>query len=203
MLPKNFKEQSKKWSGMARAHIANAILIVHHFIRHVLDKCCPDSSIRDELWNFLVDDLQSRYKRAVSHTEFLLKVEFEGRSITYNPCFGNNLSENRAQGADLADMVWKAAQKGCEVTDVWEDIPKVVTDAFKEQPKPSNLDTICKDIHDVLLTYYDIARSRFVDVVCRQVIDFFLLDDTDGPLTVLSDQVVFHMTPDHCWRGSA
>ncbi|KAM0236353.1 hypothetical protein ACHAPO_004985 [Fusarium lateritium] len=195
MLPKNFKEQSKKWSGMARAHIANAILIVHHFIRHVLDKCCPDSAIRDELWNFLVDDLQSRYKRAVSHTEFLLKVEFEGRSITYNPSFGNNLSENRAQGADLADMVWKAAQKGSEVTDVWEDIPKAVTDAFKEQSKPSNLATICKDIHDVLLTYYDIARSRFVDVVCRQVIDFFLLDDTDGPLTVLSDQVVFHMTP--------
>jgi hypothetical protein len=181
---------------MARAHIANAILIVHHFIRNVLDKTCPDSAIRDELWNFLVDELQSRYKRAVNHTEFILKVEFEGRSITYNPSFGKDLSENRAQGTDLEDMIWKAAQKGSEVCTEWVDVPKAVVDAYKEQPKPNNLATICKDIHDVLLTYYDIARSRFVDVVCRQVIDFFLLDDTDGPLTVLSDQVVFHMTPE-------
>jgi hypothetical protein len=68
---------------MAGAHIANAILIVHHFIRNILDKCCPDSAIRDELWNFLFDDLQSRYKRAVSHTEFLLGT-FSGKMLPKN-----------------------------------------------------------------------------------------------------------------------
>ncbi|RGP73666.1 hypothetical protein FLONG3_6275 [Fusarium longipes] len=196
MLPKNFKEQSKNWSGMARAHIANAILIVHHFIRSILEKCCPDSTIRDELWNFLVYDLQSRYKRAVQHTEFLLKVEFEGRSITYNPIFGSNLSENRAEGKDLEEKVRQAATAVIGFCSSMEDIPDAVTAAFKGLPKPDGRFTICKDIHDVLLTYYDIARSRFVDVVCRQVIDFFLLDDIDGPLTVFSDQVVFRMTND-------
>ncbi|KAG7410479.1 hypothetical protein LZL87_002883 [Fusarium oxysporum] len=197
MLPKNFKEQSKKWSGMARAHIANAILIVHHFISNVLDSCCPDPAIREELWNFLVDDLQTRYKRAVNHTEFLLKVEFEGRSITYNPSFGNNLAENRSKGEDLGELVEKTTQTAlqlCYETNI--EVAKHVRDVVEGRPKPTNLATICQDIHDVLLTYYDIARSRFVDVVCRQVIDFFLLDDTDGPLTVLSDQVVFHMTPE-------
>lgn len=87
MLPTTFKEQSKKWAPMARAHVSNAILIVHHFIFTVLERCCPDPTVRDELWTFLLDDLRMRYQRAVDHTEFLLTVEFEGTSMTYNPTF--------------------------------------------------------------------------------------------------------------------
>src|SRR6478752_2499753 len=138
MLPKNFKEQSKKWSGMARAHIANAILIVHHFISKVLDSCCPDPVIREELWNFLVDDLQTRYKRAVNHTEFLLKVEFEGRSITYNPSFGNNLAENRSKGEDLGELVEKTTQTAlqlCYETNI--EVAKHVRNAVEGRPKPT------------------------------------------------------------------
>ncbi|KAM0562395.1 hypothetical protein ACHAPJ_002085 [Fusarium lateritium] len=196
MLPKNFKEQSKKWSGMARAHIANAILIVHHFIRNVLDHCCQDPAIREELWNFLVDDLQKRYKRAVNHTEFLLKVEFEGRSITYSPFFGKNLAENRSQGENIGNVVEIAVTENYGVHDTGKELGRSVRDVIEGRPKPTTLATICQDIHDVLLTYYDIARSRFVDVVCQQVIDHFLLDADDGPLTVLSDEVVLHMTPE-------
>ncbi|KAM0346649.1 hypothetical protein ACHAPU_005361 [Fusarium lateritium] len=195
MLPKNFKEQSKKWPGMARAHIANAILIVHHFISNVLKSCCPDPAIREELWDFLVDDLQARYKRAVQHTEFLLKVEFEGRSITYNPSFGSNLAENRSKGENLFELAEDIAKIAFRIDEDVSEAVKCARDYIEARPKPTTLATICQDIHDVLLTYYDIARSRFVDVVCRQVIDHFLLDDVDGPLTVLSDQVVFHMTP--------
>ncbi|KAF4973657.1 hypothetical protein FSARC_135 [Fusarium sarcochroum] len=197
MLPKNFKEQSKKWSGMARGHITNAILIVHHFISNVLDHCCQDPAIREELWNFLVDDLQMRYKRAVDHTEFLLKVEFEGRSITYSPFFNKSLADNRSQGENLAKVAETSVKGG-----YWShknsptELATYVRSAIERRPKPTTLATICQDIHDVLLTYYDIARSRFVDVVCQQVIDHFLLDADDGPLTVLSDQVVFHMTPE-------
>ncbi|KAF4428294.1 Interferon-induced GTP-binding Mx [Fusarium acutatum] len=196
MLPKNFKEQSKNWPNAARAHIANAILIVHHFINSVLEYSCPDPDIRGELWNFLVDDLQARYKRAVDHTEFLLKVEFEGRSMTYSPSFGSDLTDNRSKGEELGELVKNATLNGYDDCQSASELATYVRDAVEGRPKPTNLATICQDIHDVLLTYYDIARSRFVDVVCRQVIDFFLLDDTDGPLTVLSDQVVLRMTPE-------
>jgi hypothetical protein len=195
MLPKNFKEQSKKWPGMARAHIANAVLIVHHFISNVLANCCPDPAIRAKLWDFLVDDLQARYKRAVEHTEFLLKVEFEGRSITYNPSFGKSLTENRSKSEDLGKLAEEVAKFAFQSAKNEAEVAQFARDQIEGRPKPTNLATICQDIHDVLLTYYDIARSRFVDVVCRQVIDYFLLDDTDGPLTVLSDKVVLHMTP--------
>lgn len=32
-----------------------------------------------------------------------------------------------------------------------------------------------EDIHDILLSYYKVSRKRFVDSVCQQVVDYYLL----------------------------
>ncbi|KAF4979737.1 hypothetical protein FZEAL_4094 [Fusarium zealandicum] len=195
MIPITFKEQSKKWRPMVQAHVSNAILIVHHFIRTVLDSCCPDEPIRDALWFFLLDDLQKRYLRAVNHAEFLLTVEFEGKSITYNPVFDEAL--NRLKYAHIEGLGEEVAEKTrgyCK-----EGSLDMIPEAAKQviDNKLQNMDSLSdtrRDIHNVLRAFYNIARSRFVDVVCQQVIDHFLLHAPDGPLTVLSDEVVLHMT---------
>ncbi|KAF5020524.1 hypothetical protein F66182_7456 [Fusarium sp. NRRL 66182] len=194
MVRNTFKEQSKKWRPMARAHVSNAILVVHHFIRSVLDKCCPHRSIRDELWPFLLDDLQQRYRRAVDHVEFLLEVEFEGKSITYNPDFEKSLSRLKfSHMNDLGEAV-EIKVRELQHTDSAASEARSVVEA--RLSKEDSLSTTRRDIHNVLRTYYDSARSRFVDVVCQQVIDHFLLNAADGPLTVLSEKVVMHMTPE-------
>lgn len=195
MLPTNFKEQSKKWSPMARAHVSNAILIVHHFIRSVLDACCLDDSIRDELWNFLVDDLQDRYRRAVDHTEFLLEVEFEGKSITYSPAFSKKLHGAKlAHVEGLGKEIEAVVEKGNSLQEAGQAARKMVEAGFGES---DDLASTCRSIHDVLHTFYDFARTRFVDVICQQVIDHFLLYAPDGPLTVLSEELILHMTPEN------
>lgn len=43
---------------MAKAHVSNAILVVHDFIRETLKESCPNCAIRDALWAVLMDDLQ-------------------------------------------------------------------------------------------------------------------------------------------------
>ncbi|KAK5991349.1 Interferon-induced GTP-binding protein Mx1 [Cladobotryum mycophilum] len=192
LLPCTFKEQAKKWQDITRAHVANATLIVHHFICSIVEQCCPDVGIRQELWSFLMENLQERYRRAMDHVEFLISVEFEGKSITYDPVFERTLSEisgERAEGLrqDAAD----SAQDGL--------IPVHMLGKILEKlaiGKDTSVETTRQKIHDVLYTYYDIARSRFIDVVCQQVIDHFLLHAPGGPLAVLSDQVVLEMTPD-------
>ncbi|UPK93747.1 hypothetical protein LCI18_004682 [Fusarium solani-melongenae] len=194
MLPTTFKEQSHKWTPMTRAHVSNAILIVHHFIRTVLDSCCPDPPVREELWNYLLDDLQNRYRRAVQHADFLLKVEFEGRSMTFNPVFDEKLEALRvAIAKGLRRQI--EVELGCYETtaEAREPIKKLINETHV---KTDSISITRRSIHDVLHTFYGIARSRFVDVVCQQVIDHFLLHAPDGPLAALSEEVVLHMTPE-------
>lgn len=194
MIPTTFKEQSKKWRPLTLGHVSNVTLIVDHFIRSILEESCPDPMVRDELWAFLQDDLNKRYKRAKEHTEFLLDVEFEGKSISYNPDFAEELNEVRLDWmrmSDASDANGKVAgDSPAEVNSesLWERFENL----FKQK---DSLDSTSRDIHDVLQTFYTTSRSRFVDVVCQQVVDHFLLHSKDGPLAVLSDQVVLAATP--------
>ncbi|KAK7418895.1 hypothetical protein QQX98_003598 [Neonectria punicea] len=192
MLPTTFKEQSKKWSPMARAHVSNAILIVHHFIHTILEKCCTDPDVRGELWAFLLEDLQKRYQRAVDHAEFLLDVEFQGTSMTYNPAFWETRDSNkRARHQKLTKDA--GTYNGDNPSGAIEKLKNLLKTALGDG---DTVKATRQDIHDVLFSYYDVARSRFVDVLCQQVIHHFLLHAPDSPLNVLSDKVVLGMTPD-------
>ncbi|KPM45987.1 hypothetical protein AK830_g453 [Neonectria ditissima] len=193
MLPTTFKEQSKKWSPMARAHVSNAILVVHHFIHTVLEHCCTDPEVRGELWASLLDDLQKRYQRAVDHAEFLLDVEFQGTSMTYNPVFWEKCDKRKSsRNQELEDAAEKKLGGTADIGD-FAAIKKMLKEAFGDGD-PVKMTR--QSIHDVLFSYYDIARSRFVDVLCQQVIHHFLLHAPDSPLNVLSDTVVLKMTPE-------
>lgn len=198
MLPTTFKEQSKKWPKMARAHVSNAILVVHQFIQTTLASVCPDSNIRAELWPFLLEELQQKYQRAMNHVEFLLEVEFQSKSITYNPAFGTALLEAKAghltNFKDEADSILQPDEPfGTD----WQSKRKILREKIDAAFAGKNsIETTKTGIHDVLRSYYNIARSRFVDVLCQQVIDHYLLYSSDGPLTILSGSVVLKMTPE-------
>lgn len=58
----------------------------------------------------------------------------------------------------------------------------------------SNLDhTVC-DLHDILKSYYKVARKRFVDVICMQAADFYLVTGPDTPIKVFSPAFVSELT---------
>jgi hypothetical protein len=54
----------------------------------------------------------------------------------------------------------------------------------------SNVEHIVQDIHDILLSYYKIARKRFVDSVYMHAIDHFLVLSSETPLTLFSPAFV-------------
>lgn len=209
MLPCTFKEQGSKWRSITLAHASNAILIVHHFIARVLESSCPDDAVRDALWNYLLDGhdghdgLLKRYERAMDHAEFLLSVEFEVKTLTYDPRFEAQMDKLKqgkpVKSAKPAKTVKVAAPNcsdGFELFSSEESKPS--PREFKPSPKEprSSLEETRESIHNALKSYYDIALSRFVDVVCQQVIDRYLLHAKNGPLEVLSDKVTLHMSAD-------
>ncbi|KAK1242851.1 hypothetical protein MKX08_005663 [Trichoderma sp. CBMAI-0020] len=208
MLPCTFKEQGSKWRSITLAHASNAILIVHHFIARVLESSCPDDAVRDALWNFLLyghdghDGLLKRYERAMDHAEFLLSVEFEVKTLTYDPRFEAQMDKLKEGAPAKAAKASKRTRYTIATDPDEEELEDILGVDPPEESKPSprkskpSLEETRESIHNALKSYYDIALSRFVDVVCQQVIDRYLLHAKDGPLEVLSDKVALAMSAD-------
>ena len=62
----------------------------------------------------------------------------------------------------------------------------VKLDAFLQIPTGSNADHIIRDLHDILKSYYKVARKRFVDVVCMQAVNHYLIEGSAAPVKLFS-----------------
>ncbi|KAK8122068.1 interferon-induced GTP-binding protein Mx1 [Apiospora sp. TS-2023a] len=189
-----FREQSRNWEPLTLCYVSRVLLIIHHFAKQILDFICPDPHVRNELWdNHILEALQKSYDRAMEHARFLLKVEREGIPYTLNHYFNENLQ--KAQNTRLAKMVSSAGEK---VMHSPNDISGSENGVFISLESLRNLSLaksnsaqIVERIHDVLASYYKVARKRFVDVVCQQVVEYFLLsDDENCPLQVFTSKFV-------------
>lgn len=53
-------------------------------------------------------------------------------------------------------------------------------------PPISNREHILQEISDILSAYYKVASERFIDNICHQATDYFLINGPDTPLSVFS-----------------
>lgn len=186
-----FEQQSGKWEHLALSHVSEAIALVHDFIFRLLVKLCPEKQIRDQLWDILlVEELSKRYRAAMNHTHFLLTIERGGKPSTMNHYFNANLQKKRAER--LARPLKRKAvaihgYKGDYVP--VEAIDKCTVDK-------DNTQQVCEDILDTLVSYYKVARKRFVDVICQQVVSYFLLDGEASPLKAFGPDLVMGLDPE-------
>ena len=54
----------------------------------------------------------------------------------------------------------------------------------------SNVEHTINDLHDILEAYYKVARKRFVDVMCMQAADHYLVNGQTSPLRIFSPAFV-------------
>jgi hypothetical protein len=179
---------------MTLTHVSNAILVVHHFIRDLVELCCPDDMVRRELWNHVLDEVIPRYRRAMEQARFLLSVERDGRPLTVNPEFRHAKKQadvDRAKRKIKNSRFPKAKESG---DDEYKYILtyKALTNVLAGEAGDAE-ESQSHIIHDVLKSYYGVARSRFVDAVCQQAVDRFLVSGKDGPLQVVSERWVNRM----------
>ncbi|KAI8165217.1 dynamin family protein [Colletotrichum sp. SAR 10_70] len=192
VLPTAFKEQSQKWEPATLAHVSNVILVVHHFIRGLLEEACTDASVREALWSSILDDLVKRYQSAMDHAKFLIHVERYGISMTYNPVFDRTLNE--AKTARLASNL--ESHKVTIRPDNYSEQKDYVAWQHLTNPatKASGLLDARQAVHDVLKSYYNVATARFVDMVCTQAVDHFLICGEESPLSILSPSRIYEMS---------
>ncbi|KAM4065488.1 dynamin family protein [Hirsutella rhossiliensis] len=186
-----FEQQSEKWELLATSHASNAIVIVHDFIFQLIAYLCPDEQVKDQLWaNVLVEKLRERYKKAMDHTRFLLSIERGGRPSTFNHYFGNPLQSKRAER--LYQPLLQKVEKHSGFSGHYVEVSELKRHLICKK----NADQVCEDILDTLASYYKLARKRFVDVLCQQVVSHFLLDGAESPIAVFSPEFVMGLDSD-------
>jgi hypothetical protein len=58
----------------------------------------------------------------------------------------------------------------------------------------SNISHVVQSIHDILKSYYKVARKRFADNLCMQAADFYLVTGPSSPLKLFSPNFVSGLT---------
>ncbi|KAJ8119426.1 hypothetical protein ONZ43_g3617 [Nemania bipapillata] len=186
ILATAFKEQSEKWEALVLAYTSKSIVLVHTYIGKLLAAVCPDEQIRTQLWDtILFEKLQSGYRRALSHARFLLSLERNGTLSTFNHYFNSTLQKKRNERqATVFEGMRTDSDHGAYI--LLQDLAQMTIDK-------DNTQQVCEDIADSLESYYKVARERFVDSVCQQVVNHFLLDDKEGPVKVLSPDLILSL----------
>ena len=176
LLAMIFRAQASQWRNIVIIHVGVVSAVVHRFITTLLSETFGDQRMRDELYkSVLAQRLQTAYAQAKRQAKFLLDIELNGRPSTYNHYFTDNLQ--KARNARMTQGVRDSPRPG-----------------FEPAANKSNTEQVKEDIHDILKSYYKVSRKRFVDAICRQAIEYFLLDGSVSPLKVLSPELIATLT---------
>ncbi|KAK1783113.1 P-loop containing nucleoside triphosphate hydrolase protein [Copromyces sp. CBS 386.78] len=181
VLTMAFKAQAMSWDEAGTRHVKASVLIIHRFLYTLLKALIKDQRMREELWTCLQDDLLKGYWRACEHAKFVINTELNGRPMTYNHYFNENLQRARLgrQTSILSGLETNGQNTKVELTKV----RSLITSAVENK---SNAEQVGEDIHDMLKSYYKVARKRFVDNICQQAINHFLLDGDQSPVKVFT-----------------
>lgn len=197
ILSSAFKEQSSKWSGMTKAYVSKVIMIIHRFLIIALETLCTDARIREEIWTSILDDVLNRYKMAMEQAMFLVSVERDKRPYTLNHYFSENVQI--ARGNRMAEMLNSNARKEVKLAGphkmatISDNLIVDLESVKNATTSKSNVEHVKEEIHDILCSYYKVARKRFVDNVYHQAIDHYLLTGPLSPLVVFSQEWVIKL----------
>lgn len=200
ILSSAFKEQSSKWQEMTQMYVSKTIMAIHHFMVTTLKMLCTDIRVHEEIWSSILEEVLTRYRAAMNQAMFLVSTERDKRPYTLNHYFNENLQISRGNriAAMLKDkarkeLVYNTPGKGVYTSDNLivdlESVRHVTT-------SKSNVEHVKEEIHDILWSYYKVARKRFVDNVYHQAIDHCLLTGPASPLAVFSQEWAIKLEPE-------
>ncbi|KAK2734158.1 hypothetical protein FQN55_002899 [Onygenales sp. PD_40] len=188
LLSTIIKKQTSKWESLSLGYISDTVCAVHRVILEILKYICTDKRVRHNLLSIVMDRLLVIYERARNHVKFLLEVERDGTPMTLNQYFNENLEicRQKRMEAEMKNQSFSDCEHGTVVR--LEDI------AYRNSM--SNAEHTVQDLHDILESYYEVARKRFVDSVCMQAADFHLVTGPETPIKQFSPAFVQGLSPE-------
>ncbi|OAA45506.1 Dynamin, GTPase domain protein [Metarhizium rileyi] len=189
LLSSAFREQSKNWGPLTKVLLSKVILIIHHFILGVLEKISLDTKVLGEIKSLITSELLDRYQAGIDQAMLLVSLERDKKPYTLNSAFNSELHGSRSQ------RVINPLKREATASPYKNDATKRVALESVESivNKNSTLQSSHEDIHDILKSYYKVARERFVDNIYRQAIDHCLLTGPMSPLFLFNETWVLSL----------
>lgn len=93
LIPLIWRKYSVNWDPLALGYISDMIYLVHATMICSLRQACPDENAFYELKSALLEEMLTRYRKAIDQVKFILQVEREGTPLTLNHYFNDNLQK--------------------------------------------------------------------------------------------------------------
>ncbi|KAJ5537458.1 hypothetical protein N7513_010644 [Penicillium frequentans] len=190
ILSSVLKKQSAKWPSLAEGYICDIISMVHIFTTKALEISSGDQRLGQNILSFLMEDLMGKYRQALSTAEFLLRIERDGTPMTQNHYLNSNLQKCRQERIS-------SAVKESSFSVKYDDLSRgecVRVSDLTHIHNMSNLQQTVQDIHDILKSYYKVARKRFIDNMCMQAADYYLVTGPAAPMKLFSPSWVYDLS---------
>nr|POE56451.1 interferon-induced gtp-binding protein mx [Quercus suber] len=186
ILASALRQQTVSWRPISFGYVSDIASMIHTFILTALESICTNDRLKDDLYSFLSEDLRVRYIKAMEQVDFILDVEIGGIPMTQNSYFVERLGKRRYKrfSDSLASLSFNDNDHG-PIIKVNEILPNAAA---------QNEDELVEDIHAILQTYYEVCLMRFIDNVCKQATDHFLVNGLETPLRVFTPVFVSRMT---------
>ncbi|KAK8240126.1 dynamin GTPase [Phyllosticta capitalensis] len=177
------KAQSQNWDALALGYVSDVVAITHSFVTTLLQFICPERHVRENLHAVLVDHLDARYRKAFDQVKFILQVERYGLPATMNHYFVTNLEKFRQERI-------REAAAARSFSDCQHGTVVRLEDITENSQNLSNQEHLIQDLHDVLKSYYKVARKRIVDTLVMYAVAHHLISGPDTPLRLFSPTFV-------------
>ena len=135
--------------------------------------------------------LTPRYVKAMNTTG-----DGKAPAINHQATFTSSNSEYAIDGTYFQGSYFLFRNPCRALRQFWGLITPEMSFRLIEPSQTSSADTEFRnsDLHDILHAYYKVARKRFVDAVCMQASDYFLVNGQDAPIKVFSPKFVSELT---------
>jgi len=182
-----FKWQSESWERIAKDHVQSMKEITNAFIGALLIYVCPNEDLEPRIRARLTSLIEEAYTRADEELASILKSERYGVLLTLDDSYAERLQESRRDRTLLSLKALKLGNNDDSVN------KQLILNAVSL----SNEIQSVNDIHDILRSYYSVARKRFIDNVAVQVVErHFLSREEGGPASCFSPQWVGSLSVD-------
>ncbi|KAM3478760.1 hypothetical protein MY5147_002028 [Beauveria neobassiana] len=189
------REQTSGWTAQTVYYVSRVIYTIHDFFVGALEAVCSDKRAREELLSQILEQTLARYAACLQQAKFLVNVEREAHPCTLNSIFRSKLAElqsiqmeEKLTGKTKNVNLYYTEDKSEEVITM-DDVLATLRD--KDRGK-----YVAEDIHDVLKSYYEVARDRFIDTVYLQVVTHNLVSGGESPLMLFSERWVLDLEPE-------
>ncbi|KAJ5678484.1 uncharacterized protein N7477_004117 [Penicillium maclennaniae] len=148
--------------------------------------------------SFLIDDLPRNIGKPFRWQSFCLKLKRDGTPMTQNHYLNSNLQK----WSESTASYYRQERISSEVKELsfsvkYDDSSKgecVRVSDLTRTHHMSNLQQTVQDIHDILKSYYKVARKRFIDNMCMQAADYYLVTGPAAPMKLFSPSWVYNLS---------